>query len=97
MDDYEIEYERSIHECRDEGMGNFPAITVMGVNGSLRSYTLANSSSTIVDEDSTFFITLTAVNSVTRSEPTPPVQVMTADAGNQLVNLIDLTEAKAHV
>ena len=97
VDSYEIGYEHSIHECRDEGMGNFPAITVMGVNGSLRSYTLTNSSSTPVEEDSTFFITLTAVNSVTRSEPTPPAQVMTADAGNQLVNLIDLTEAKVHV
>ena len=85
MDSYEISYEYSVHECSGEG-GSFPALTVIVNNGSLRSYTLNNSSSAPVEADSTFFITLLAINSVTRSDPTPPVQVMTADAGNQLVD-----------
>ena len=87
VNSYEINYEYSVNEC-GVGMGNFPAITVMGINGSLRSYTLTDSTSTPVEEDSRYFITLTAVNNVMRSNPTPPLPspIMTAAAGNQLVN-----------
>ena len=83
VDSYEINYEYSVNECSGEG-GSFPAVTVRGINGSLRTYTLTNSASTPVDEDSSFFITLAAVNSVMRSDPTPPLPspIRTADAGN---------------
>ena len=64
------------------------AITVTGINGSLRSYTLTNSVSTPVEEDSVFSLTLTAVNSVTTSGPTQAVLIETADAGNQLTLLL---------
>ena len=93
VDIYEINYEYSVNECFG---GTFPAVTVMGINGSLRSYTLTNSVSSPVQEDSSFFLTLTAVNSVTRSDPTPPLPnpVMTGDAGNQSCSwLTDVTEA----
>ena len=80
VDSYEIRYEYRVNEC-SEGMGSFQPVTVMGINGSLRSYTLTNSASTPVEEDSTFFITVTAVNSVTRSEPTPQIRFITPDAG----------------
>ena len=85
MDSYEIRYEYSVNECSSEG-GNFLSITVAVNNGSLRRYTLTNGASIQVEEDSFFFIALIAINSVTRSDPTPPVHIMTADAGNQLVN-----------
>ena len=89
VDSYWIGYEYSVHECIDEG-GSFPAVTVMVHKGSLRSYTMTNSVSTPVEEDSSFFITLTAVTSVTRSDPTPSVTIMTTDAGNHLVNCMIL-------
>ena len=85
MERYEIYYEYSVNECIGE-RGSFSSATVMLHNGSLRSYTLTNSSSTPVEEDSSFFITLRAVNSTLMSDPTAPVPIETADAGNRLVN-----------
>ena len=84
---YEIGYEYSVLECIGEREGDFRRITEMLNNGTLRSYTLTNSSSTPVEEDTTFFsITLTAVNNVTRSDPTEfPSSVTTADAGKHLI------------
>jgi hypothetical protein len=54
VDSYEAIYTYVIEECLSEG-GNFPWVPVtarFGNNGSLRSYTLTNSSSTPVEEDS---------------------------------------------
>ena len=85
VDGYVINYEFCVNECLGELGHSFPAITVMVNNGSLRRYTLTDSPSTPVEEDSRYFITLTAINSVTRSDPTPPVTIMTADAGNQYI------------
>ena len=62
--------------------GTFPTISVVLNNGSLRSYNLMNSTSTSVEEDGIYFISLTAINSVTMSDPTEPVRVETISAGN---------------
>ena len=88
MDSYEIIYDRIVNECSGN-IGSFPTVTVILDNGSLRSYTLVNSSSTPVEEDSRYFVTLRAVNSVTRSDTTMAFPITTADAGL----LIDLTVA----
>ena len=74
--------EYSINEYIGE-RDNFSSdsVTVMLNNGSLRSYTLTNSSLTPMEEDSSFFITLKAINGAMMSDPTPPVHIETADAG----------------
>ena len=75
--------EYSINEYIGE-RDNFSSgsVTVMLNNGSLRSYTLTNSSLTPVEEDSSFFVTLRAVNGAMMSDPTPPVYIETADVGS---------------
>ena len=90
VDSYEINYDRIVNECGGN-IGSFPTVTVILDNGSLRSYTLTNSSSTPVEEDSRYYITLRAVNSVTRSDTTMafPNPITTANAGL----LTDLTVA----
>jgi hypothetical protein len=78
---YEINYRYFIEECEYEGGGPFPQITVSVDDGTLRRYTLNNSAMTPVEEDSVFLITLTSVNSVTRSVPSQPAMATTAEAG----------------
>ena len=80
MDRYEINYRYTINECANEE-GSFPPVTVSVNDGTLRRFTLNNSASTPVEEDSEFQITLTAVNSETRSLPSQPAMIGTADAG----------------
>ena len=82
MDRYEINYDRIVNECGG-GIGSFPTVTMVLDDGSLRSYTLTNGSSTPVEEDSMYFIELRAVNSVTRSDTTMafPNPIFTSDAG----------------
>ena len=89
---YEIRYEYSINECIGE-RDNFSSdsVTVVLNKGSLRSYTLTNSSLTPVEEDSFFFLTLRAVNGAMMSDPTPPAHIETADAG-MISSLSDLTK-----
>ena len=81
MDRYEINYLYIIEECESEGGRPFPPVTVSVNDGTLRRYTLNNSASTPVDEDSLFRITLTAVNNVTRSVPSQSAMTTTAEAG----------------
>ena len=91
VDSYEINYLFLIHQCDDEGVGNFPqAITVSVGNSSLRRYTLSNSASIPVEEDSLFQFSLTAVNSVTRSVPSQPVSITTAQTGMNCLVLLKL-------
>ena len=80
MDRYEINYHYTINECVNEE-GSFPPVIVSVNDGTLRRFTLNNSASTPVEEDSEFRITLTAVNSETRSLPSQPAMIGTADAG----------------
>ena len=63
---YEIQYNFSIRECQDN---IWNAWNVIINDGSLRNYTLVNSTDTPVEEDSDYFIMLTAVNSDGKSEP----------------------------
>ena len=89
MDSYEIIYDRIVNECGG-GIGSFPTVTVVLDDGSLRSYTLINSSSAPVEEDGMYFIELRADNSVTRSESTMafPSPVDTADAGLLIIDFM---------
>ena len=80
VDSYEINYSYTVIECATEE-GFFPAVTVREVDGSLRSYTIMNSSTTPVEEDSIYSISLTAVNSVGRSESSNTVMVTTPETG----------------
>ena len=81
VDRYQINYNYSVEECSSEG-STFPTVIVILNNGSLRSYNLINSSFTPVEEDGIYFISLTAMNSVTLSDPTEAFPVDTANAGN---------------
>jgi hypothetical protein len=85
---YEINYRYFIEECELEYGGNFPPVTVSVNVGTQRRYTLNNSASTPVEEDSYFRITLTAVNSVTRSIPSQSVTTTTAEAGTCCISLV---------
>ena len=79
---YEINYCYNVIEClRDGDTQPFPSVTVTLNNGSLRSYTIMNSSTTPVEEDSQFTISITAVNSVGRSGPSNMAFTKTAHAG----------------
>ena len=80
VDQYEINYNYVITECNSEG-SIFPSVSIRVYNGSLRQYNLTNSPSSPIEEDSIFNISLTAINSVTRSEPSETVMVATSDAG----------------
>ena len=83
VDSYEINYNSIIQDCVSEGVGNLPPVKVSVDNSSLRSYmyTLNDGPDSPVEEYSLFRITLTAVNSVTRSVPSQHVMIATAEAG----------------
>ena len=81
VEKYEINYGYFIKECQLEGGRTFPSVTVSVNDGTLRRYTLNNSVLTPLEEDSQLRITLTAVNSVTRSLPSQLVGITTPEAG----------------
>ena len=79
---YRIVYSYTINECTGEDARPFPAVTVVLNNGALRSYTIMNTSITSpVQEDSNYLITVTAVNSVTESNPSNIAITTTTQAG----------------
>ena len=78
---YRIVYTYTINECLNEDERHFPPVTVFLNNGALRSYTIINSSTSPVEEDSNYVITMTAVNSVTESNPSNSAFTTTAEAG----------------
>ena len=88
VDKYEINYQYIVEECEMEGGRTFPSVTVPVSDGTLRRYTVNNSASTPVEEDTMFRIILTAVNSVIRSGPSQPAMTTTAQAGIYTVVLI---------
>ena len=82
VEGYEIYYHYTIEECQLEGIRRrFPSVIISVDDSTLRRYTLINSASTPVEEDSEFQIALTAVNSVTRSEPSQFITSKTVEAG----------------
>ena len=54
-------------------------------DGALRSYTIMNSSTSLVQEDSNYLITVTAVNSVTESNPSNTAMTTTTQAGKYFI------------
>ena len=77
---YEIYYNFTINQCRAiSGRNNMMQDSIINAGGQ-RAYTLENSPDTPIEEDSTYFITVTAINQVTNS--TSQVQsVVTSTAG----------------
>jgi hypothetical protein len=86
VDRYEINYRYLIEECGTMSPLVRPVIVD---DGTLRRYTLSNSGSTPVEEDSVFQITLTAINSVTRSVPSQPAMATTAEAGTWCITTLN--------
>ena len=83
MNSYEIKYNYSIDECA--GMGSpTPEVTVGISDGTLTMYTISDSSTSPVEEDSNYMITLTAISNGMRSAPSATVSVTTRDAGNDI-------------
>ena len=78
---FKISYTYEVNECRDENPLPYASVTVTLNNGSLRGYTIINSSLSLVEEDSVFTISVTAVNSVTESIPSNIVTTTTGEAG----------------
>ena len=92
VDGYEITYTFQINECVREG-NTAPVSPTMVIlnNGPQRSYTIMNSSDTLVEEDSDYTITITAVNSVGRSAPSNIASTSTAQAGNVFLEISTIT------
>ena len=72
VESYEINYCFTINECRDDNESNPRCYNVSMIDGSQRSYNITDSSDHPVEEDSTYNVTLTAVNSVALSEAATP-------------------------
>ena len=82
MHGYEINYCYNVIECLSDGDTQpFPPVTVFINNGSLRNYTVMNSPTTPVEEDSQYIISITAVNSLAQSGPSNMAFTRTAHAG----------------
>ena len=62
---YKINYNYTIKECSRDNAGQ--AVQESVTVGNVTSYNLSNSSTAVVEEDSVYFITVTAVNDVTNS------------------------------
>ena len=79
VDDFEISYNYSINECSgDDEM--IPQMTVVLINGTMRTYTIMKSPTTPVEEDSEYTIELSAIRNGTRSSPVT-LQTSTLRAG----------------
>lgn len=78
VDSYEINYNFTVNECSGSTRSNSFPVTVIvdDIDDTARGYTL-----TPVEEDSTYSIHLSALNSVTRSAPTPIIMTITNRAG----------------
>ena len=79
VDSFEINYSYTISQCDSDG-GAFPPVKITVSNGTQRSYTIMNSPTTPVEEDSEFTISLTAINNGTSSS-SARVQATTEMAG----------------
>ena len=87
MDRYEINYHYFIEECESEGGRLFLPVTISVTDGT-RRYTLNNSASTPVEEDSQFRITVIAINNATRSVPSQPAMITTTEAGIHVIIIL---------
>ena len=83
---YRIVYSYTVNECTGEDARPIPPVTVVLNDGALRSYTIMNSPTSPVEEDSNYLITVTAVNSVTESNPSNTAFTTTSDAGKCFIS-----------
>ena len=85
VDRYEITYSFVVRECvRDNDNRPFHPDTVTVNDGSQRSYTIMNGSTTPVEEDSEYTISIRAVNSLEISAESSNATTTTASAGKYL-------------
>lgn len=77
IDTYEIQYNFVIKECQ----GDITEFWNVTINGSLRNFTLENSTDTPVEEDSIYTIYLTAKTSDGRGETSILSDIITERAG----------------
>ena len=78
---FRIVYSYTVNECTGEDARPFPPVTVALNDGALRNYTIMNTLDSPVAENSNYLITVTAVNSVTESNPSNTAFTTTAQAG----------------
>ena len=72
VESYTIHYCFIVNECKDER--NSSCFTIHLIDDSLRSYDITDSSDHPVEEDSTYNVALTAVNSVAFSKAATPFE-----------------------
>ena len=81
VDYYEIRYNFTINECNGSDHGYRSDSILVLINTSLsRSYIITHGADTPVEEDSVYYITLTAANSIAQSEVVS-IETSTLEAG----------------
>ena len=81
---YQINYNYTINECSRDNAGQAvqESVTVDNVT----SFNLSNNSTVVVEENSVYFITVTAVNNVTKSVSSEIISANTSAAGLFTIN-----------
>ena len=77
VESYKINYCFTVNECNES---NPKCFTIHMIDGSLRRYNITSNDDHPVEEDSTYSITLTAVNSVATSEAANLSDIVTSRA-----------------
>ena len=77
VESYEINYCFTVNECNES---NPKCFTIQMIDGSLRRYNITSNGDHPVEEDSTYSIALTAVNSVATSEVANLLDIVTSRA-----------------
>ena len=85
IDRYEINCTFTINECGETEYNNY---TIEIFDGSLRSYTIINSYTTPVEEDSSYFITMIAFSNGIGSVSSDITFTTTMDAGSKTCSFI---------
>ena len=84
---YRIVYSYTVNECTGENRP-FPPVTVVLNDGALRGYIIMNNHTSPVEEDSNYLITVSAINSVTESNPSNTAFTTTAEAGEITIHVL---------
>lgn len=84
VDGFEINYSFTIIECDVNGNTE---VAVMVPDGTVREHIIINSSTTPIEEDSMYTISLTAMNTVNSSEASEVVVFSTPQAGRYRIQL----------
>ena len=81
---YLINYNYTINECSIDNAGQ--AVQESVTVGNVTSFNLSINYTVVVEEDSVYFITVTAVNNVTNSTSSEMISVNTSAAGWFMIN-----------